>query len=120
MSEQNEPKKPGRKPAGDKALTSAEKMKAFRDRRKQEGYEFFQVSLRGNTLHLINEMAKSQGRPRTEVLQGLLNITIFNMLKIAAAEQALQAKGLSDAALIAALTPAIEATLNPMLDIPGI
>ena len=70
------PKKRGRKPIGEQAMTPAERKRLSRARQAEDGYVEFVVRAKGETLKLIDLFAYENGVNRSAVVEGFLDMAI--------------------------------------------
>lgn len=75
-------KKVGRPPNGKKAMTPAEKQKAYREKIKAEGIEQAHFTLSGNMVVHIDEVVEFFNlKGRSEVIAGLLKRPLYEAVK---------------------------------------
>lgn len=90
------PKKRGRKPLGDKAMTAAEAKRRSRAKQAQQGRAEFMLSLSGGKLAFIDQLANVQGGTRSQVIDSLLDMAIAKMANAALEAQHMEANGATD------------------------
>lgn len=70
------PKKRGRKPVGDAAMTPAERQKRRRELLRTEGDKHYLLRLNGLHQEWVEILAKANGISGTKALQGLLEVAL--------------------------------------------
>lgn len=73
------PKKRGRKPIGEQAMTPAERKRLSRARQAEDGYVEFVVRAKGETLKLIDLFAYENGMSRSTVVTKFLDMAVSNV-----------------------------------------
>ncbi len=97
------PAKRGRKPLGQRAMTSAEAKRRSRSQKEVEGFTAFSVQLRGSTRDFIRKLAAASGSTQAKAVELLLDYAIAKVgLAVASANVALD-KGDSPEAIAAAM-----------------
>lgn len=76
-----QPKRRGRKPLGDRAMTVAERKRASRIKQSQAGSTELMLRLSGGTLEFVDAIAHSYGTTRADTVELLLDLAISKMAK---------------------------------------
>lgn len=109
------PKKRGRKPLGETAMTAAEAKRRSRAKRSSEGRAEFMLTLSGGKLAFIDQLAKVQGDTRSQVIDALLDMAIAKMVNAAIKADHMMANGATDQEIETCLMKALATTPEPHL-----
>lgn len=109
------PKKRGRKPLGDKAMTAAEAKMRSRAKQAQQGRAEFMLSLSGGKLAFIDQLASVQGDTRSQVIDSLLDMAIAKMANAALEAEYMQANGATDQEIETSLMKSLATAPLPQL-----
>lgn len=109
------PRKRGPKPIGDQPMSASERQRRSREKKNQDGFAYFMVSLPKQQLAFIDQLAEAGSLTRAQTLTLLLDQAIANMaVAVAKATVAIEA-GVSDAEVEGALANQIAAKLDPAM-----
>lgn len=95
------PKKRGRKPVGDVAMTPAERQKRRRELLRTEGDKHYMLRLNGLHQAWIENLAKVEGVSGTKALQTVLEASLNRYVGVMHRCERLQEMGASDEAVAA-------------------
>lgn len=110
-----QPRKRGRKPLGERAMSAAERKRASRARLGAAGVVEIMVAVSGGTLNFIDQFAQANQATRSQVIEAFLDMAIARVANaVAEAEQA-QTQGASAEAVTELLSQALQTTPRPQL-----
>lgn len=107
--------KRGPKPAGDRALTAAERKRRSRQRLVSAGDVEIMVRLKGGIVNLVDQLAAVQSVTRSEVVEGMLDMAVAKMVLAIAEADELIAAGATDEEVAERVRAHIRATPEPHL-----
>jgi hypothetical protein len=109
------PRKRGPKPIGAQPMSVSERQRRSREKKKQEGFSYFMVSLPKQQLAFIDQLAEAGALTRTETLSMLLDQAIANMAVAVAEATAAIEGGLPEEDVNDALAARIAAKIRPAI-----